>query len=103
KKKIIRAVVSLNAHIDGVSAEHAANRYQAKDRKKKKQRDWATFGALLSAAIPAIITLIFAHLDNRAIIRESRRTADQQHNDTVAALAKTDAAIAETKRLADEA
>jgi hypothetical protein len=38
--------------------------------------------------------LLVTHADNKAIIAEARTTATQQHNDTLAALAKTDSTIA---------
>ena len=81
-----------------MTAEHAANRQQADAHERgKRKRELSTFWALVAAAGAAIVTLIVSHCDNRAIISESRRIAAQQHADTIAALSKTDAAIASTK------
>ncbi len=81
---IIRTIVTVRSSIDSMTAEHAANREQAKTLEKaKRKRDWATVGALVAAAVAAIITLGVSHCDNRAIIRESARVAARQHNDTL--------------------
>jgi hypothetical protein len=47
-------------------------------KKKKSQRDWFTFAALVAAATAAIITLIVSHSDNRAIIRGAEDTEKRQ-------------------------
>jgi cell division protein FtsB len=78
--------------------EHAANRKQtATHEHSKRNREWATFWALVTAVGAAILTLIVAHCDNRAIISEAQQVADQQHKDTLAALDKTEASIATLK------
>lgn len=104
EEKVIRTIISVRTGIDGMTAEHAANRQQADAHERgKRKRELSTFWALVAAAGAAIVTLIVSHCDNRAIISESRRIAAQQHADTIAALSKTDAAIASTNRLVSAA
>ena len=101
-EEIIRTIVALNTSIDSMTVEHSARRQQADHHETgKRLRDWATFGALVATAFAAILTLIVTHRDNLAIIEESRRTADQQHTDTLAALGKTDATISAIQGQAD--
>jgi hypothetical protein len=85
---VVRTIAMLNTSIDSVSAEHAASRQQsARYEEGKRTRDWFTFAALIATAAAAILTLNVSHCDNRAIIKESRTTANQQHNDTLRTLA----------------
>jgi hypothetical protein len=103
--EIIGHIVAVTASIDRVVAEHAANRQRSDTYERhKRKRGWATFWALVVAAIAAILTLIVSHWDNRAIIQQSeddtnitvgeaRRAANQQHADTLDALRKTDDSI----------
>jgi hypothetical protein len=102
QERVIRTIVSIRAGIDGITAEHAANRQQASALERgKRKRELYTFWALVVAAGAAIVTLILSHCDNRAIIGESQRVAAQQHGDTLAVLTEvrkqTRAAIAQVQ------
>ena len=57
---------------------------------------------MLAAAVAAG-GIILSHSDTQKALRDARDLADRQHEDTLKALAKTDAAIEQTRRLADAA
>jgi len=87
QEEVIRTVSSVRASIEGLSAEHQATRQQADTHEiGKRTRDWAVFWALVATAVAALLTLMVTHCDNREIIGESRRAANQQHDDTIKSL-----------------
>ena len=99
----IRAVTALSTRIDNLAAEHRTYREQQERHENKKRfREWVTIIAVSGTAVFALLTVLVTHRDTMAIIREAERTSSQQHSETLAALEKTDNAISETARLANE-
>jgi hypothetical protein len=92
KARLRDALLSIHNGLDHLAAEQVINRTQLDTRESHKQRrDWATFGALVATALAAIGTIITSLI-----------IGGQQHSDTLAALAKTDDVISETRRLTDQ-
>jgi hypothetical protein len=86
-----------------VEEQRATREQQDRHEQAKRDRDNRTIFGIWATALAALITVIVAHIDTRGVIDEAHQSAAKQHTDTLAALAKTDAAIAETRRLADAA
>jgi hypothetical protein len=99
----IRAVTTLSTRIDNLAAEHRAYReQQGRHENNKRFREWITIIVISATALLALITILVTHFDTKSIIGESERASKQQHSDTLAALQKTDDAISEAARLANE-
>jgi hypothetical protein len=99
----IRAIASLSEKIEDVTAQQQVDRDQREYRETKKEtRDWITIGVIASTAVVALGTLLVTHRDTSNVIAEAQRASKQQHEDTMAALGKTDTAISETTQLANE-
>jgi len=86
-----------------VEEQRATREQQDRHEQAKRDRDNRTMWGVWATAVAALITVIVAHIDTRGVIDEAQRSANQQHTDTLAALARSDAAIAEARRLADAA
>lgn len=97
-----RAIITLNTSIASISAQQTASANQANRHEQNKSlRDWFTFGALVTTAFAALLAMIVSHSDTRGLIKDEKHASAQQHNDTIAALAKTDATISALKAQAD--
>jgi hypothetical protein len=88
-------IAALVASVDRVVAEQQGGRDQRErheiDRAKRERITVVTVGI---AAVVALGALIVVYQTTREFLREARSTAAEQHADTLAALAKTDAQIA---------
>jgi hypothetical protein len=99
-----RNIIAVAAAIDHVAAQQQAYRDQrAGHETHRGGRERITIAVIGVTALLALATIIVTHVDTMRVIKATRTAANEQHNDTVVALAKTDAAIAESRRLADAA
>jgi hypothetical protein len=100
----LRAIAAITAGIDRIAVEQQTNRDQRERHETgKRRREQTTIAVIAATAITALITLGVTHCDTVRAITEARIASDRQHDDTVAALAQTNVAISETRRLADAA
>jgi hypothetical protein len=99
-----RSITAVAAQIDRIATGQQARRDQRERHETHRgRREWITIAAISATAIFALLTMIVTHVDTMRVIKAARTAAAEQHNDTVVALSKTDAAIAESRRLADAA
>lgn len=88
-------IAVLVASIDRVVAEQQANRDQRERHEiHRAKRERITVVIVGIAAVVALGALVVSYLDTHESLSEARSTAAEQHADTLAALAKTDAQIA---------
>jgi hypothetical protein len=99
-----RNIIAVAAAIDHVATEQQAylNQLERHDT-LRGSRERITIAVIAATAVVALLTMIVTHVDTMRVIKATRTAATEQHNDTVVALGKTDAAIAESRRLADAA
>jgi len=92
------------AALDRMTAEHKSRRNQEHAHESKKSfREWATIIAVSGATAVAVMAVVVSHGDIRRTLKDARWAARQQHQDTLAALAKAEAANAEATRTANAA
>jgi hypothetical protein len=95
-------IAALVASVDRVVAEQQANRDQrerhAIHRAKRERITVVIVGIVAAVALGAITV---SYQETRSFLREARFAAAEQHTDTLAALAKTDAQIAALKEQTD--
>jgi hypothetical protein len=104
EENIRHLTTNITSRIDGIVTEQQAARDQRERHESaKRKRELATIAAIAGTAIFALLTIIVTHVDTMRVIKAARAAATQQHDDTVVALRKTDAAVAESRRLADAA
>ncbi len=88
----ISAIISVVASIDGIATEQKATRdEQACRENARRLREWLTIIALVVTAAVGGYGIWRTHKDTVAAINEAHVSADQQHRDTLDAIAKTNA------------
>ena len=95
-------IAALVASVDRVVAEQQANRDQRERHaihRAKRQRIADVIVGI--AAVVALGAIVASYHETNSFLREARSAAAEQHTDTLAALAKTDAQIAALKEQTD--
>src|SRR5580704_3737981 len=95
-------IAALVASVDRVVAEQQANRDQREQHaihRAKRQRIADVIVGI--AAVVALGAIVASYQETNSFLREARSAAAEQHTDTLAALAKTDAQIAALKEQTD--
>jgi hypothetical protein len=91
----ITAVLSATTSIDRVVTEQHASRHEQDSRENARRiREWLTIVALVITAFVGGYGIWRTHRDTVTAITEAHTSANQQHQDTLSALSKTDANIA---------
>jgi hypothetical protein len=90
-KNIITGIIDIRAVIDRVANAQQARHNQAdRHERAKAKRDWITILALAGAAAVAAWGILRSHSDTERALRDARRVANQQHDDTLNALSRAD-------------
>jgi hypothetical protein len=103
-KNVISSIGEIRTAIDRVADTNHARYDQTNNYEEaRKKREIGTITALAVSAAVVAWGIIQSHSDTQQALRDAREVADRQHDDTLKALAKNDAAIEQTRRLADAA
>src|SRR6516162_566030 len=94
-EKNITAILSVTTSIDRVAAEQQAHRgEQSRRDDARRLREWLTIVALIVTFAVAGYGIWRTHQDTLVAIEETRHGSEQQRQDTLTALSKTDVTIA---------
>jgi hypothetical protein len=103
-KNVISTIIGIRTVIDRVADTQKARYNQTNTHEiARKKREIGTIAALVFAGAVAVWGTLQSHSDTQKALSDARGVADRQHDDTLTALAKTDAAIEQTRRLANAA